>query len=59
MGNVASSEHNKVLARQIVEEMFNRGTLDIASEIFAADFVDRGMDRSLAKRMAPKFSLNS
>jgi hypothetical protein len=42
MGNVASSEHNKALVRQIVEEMFNRGNLDVAAKIFAADFVDRG-----------------
>lgn len=34
--------HNKMLVRKIVEEMFNLGKLDVAPEIFAADFIDRG-----------------
>ena len=38
----AGLEHNKLLVRKIVEEMFNKGSLDVAIEIFAPDFVDRG-----------------
>ena len=31
----------------ILEEMFNRRSLDVAAEIFAADFVDRRYDADL------------
>jgi steroid delta-isomerase-like uncharacterized protein len=54
MGNVASSEHNKALVRQIVEEMFNRGNLDVAAKIFAADFVDRGHEQVAGKKDGPE-----
>jgi steroid delta-isomerase-like uncharacterized protein len=53
MANVASTEHNKVLVRRIVEEMFNRGNLEVAPEIFAADFVDRGHERVTDKADGP------
>lgn len=42
MASVAEHEHNKQLVRKIVEEMFNAGKVEVASEIFAPDFVDRG-----------------
>ena len=45
MSDAAGLDHNKALVRKIVEEMFNRGNLEVAPEIFAADFVDRGHER--------------
>jgi hypothetical protein len=42
MLSTTGPEHNKMLVRKIVEEMFNLGKLDVAPEIFAQDFVDRG-----------------
>ena len=42
-------EHNKQLVRKIVEEMFNKGRLDVAPEIFAPSFVDRGHE-SMAEK---------
>ena len=42
MAIVTGLEHNKQLVRKIVEEMFNQGRLDVAPEIFAPEFVDRG-----------------
>jgi len=42
MADVASTDRNKALVRRIVEEMFNRGNLEVAPQIFAADFVNRG-----------------
>ena len=35
-----STEQNKELVRQLVEEMFNRGNLSLAHEFFAPDFVE-------------------
>ena len=35
-----STEENKALARRVLEEMFNKGTLDLADEVFAPDYVD-------------------
>ena len=35
-----SAEENKALARRLIEEMFNRGNLDAADEIFAPDHVN-------------------
>ena len=46
-------EHNKRLVREIVEEMFNKGNLDIAIEIFGPDFVDRGHEMMGDKRGGP------
>jgi steroid delta-isomerase-like uncharacterized protein len=54
MTNVADAEHNKALVRSIVEEMFNRGNLDVAPEIFAADFVDRGHEQAADKKDGPE-----
>ena len=36
-----STEQNKALARQMVEEIFNRGNLSRADEFLAPDFVER------------------
>jgi steroid delta-isomerase-like uncharacterized protein len=36
-----SNEHNKALARQLVEEVFNRGNLRVVDELLAPDFVER------------------
>ena len=38
----------------IVEEMFNRGSLEAVAEIFAADFVDRVTNRLPARKMVRK-----
>jgi predicted SnoaL-like aldol condensation-catalyzing enzyme len=35
-----SAEENKALARRVLEEMFNKGNLDVAEELIAADYVD-------------------
>ena len=38
---------------RIVEEMFNEGRLDVAAEIFAPDFVDRGHESMAEKDGGP------
>ncbi len=35
-----SAEENKALARRVIEEMFNKGNLDIADELIAPEYVD-------------------
>ena len=35
-----STEENKALARRVIEEMFNKGNLDVADELIAPDYVD-------------------
>ena len=35
-----SAEENKALARRVIEEMFNKGNLDVADEVLALDYVD-------------------
>ena len=35
-----SAEENKVLARRVLEDMFNKGNLDVADELLAPDYVD-------------------
>ncbi len=54
MAEVAGAERNKMLVRKIVEEMFNLGNLDVAPEIFAADFVDRGHQQVADKKDGPQ-----
>ena len=34
-----SAEENKALTRRVMEEMFNKGNLDVADELLAPDFV--------------------
>ena len=53
MTDVAGHEHNKQLVRRIVEEMFNRGNLAVAPEIFAPEFVDRGHEQVAGKADGP------
>jgi predicted ester cyclase len=35
-----TAEQNKTLLRRIPEEMFNKGNLSIAGEVFAADYIE-------------------
>jgi predicted ester cyclase len=35
-----SAEENKALARRVLEEMFNKGNLDVADELLAPNYVD-------------------
>ena len=35
-----SAVENKALARRVIEEMFNKGNLDVADELLAPDYVD-------------------
>ena len=35
-----STEENKALARRVLEEMFNKGNLDVADDLLAPDYVD-------------------
>ena len=35
-----STEENKALARSVLEEMFNKGNLDVADELLAPDYVN-------------------
>jgi steroid delta-isomerase-like uncharacterized protein len=50
----ATNEHNKELVRRIVEEMFNMGKLNVAAEIFAPEFVDRGHAQVPGKQGGPE-----
>ena len=54
MANAVEIERNKELVRKIVEEMFNRGNLNVAPEIFAAEFVDRGHEQVADKHDGPE-----
>ena len=36
-----STEQNKALVRQLVEEIFNRGNISLADKLLAPDFVER------------------
>ena len=38
--DTVSAEENKALARRVLEEMFNKGNLDLADELIAPDYVD-------------------
>jgi steroid delta-isomerase-like uncharacterized protein len=51
---VTGPEHNKELVRKIVEEMFNKGRLDVAPEIFAPNFIDRGHESMAEKAGGPE-----
>ena len=50
---VTGPEHNKQLVRNIVEEMFNKGRLDVAPEVFAPSFVDHGHESMAEKSGRP------
>src|SRR5688572_15627064 len=58
-----SAEQNKVVVRRLIEEVYNRGNLDMADELLAPDYVDHtwppgkyagreGLKRSVAKQRA-------
>jgi hypothetical protein len=53
MSTVTGPEHRKQLVRMIVEEMFNKGRLEVSPEIFAPDFVDRGHESMAEKTGGP------
>jgi hypothetical protein len=59
MSDAAGLDHNRALVRRIVDEMFNRGNLEVAREIFAVDFVDRVTSKSPTRKMGPKALPNS
>jgi len=46
-------ERNKRLVRLIVDEMFNKGRLEVAAEIFAPEFVDHGHEQFAGKSGGP------
>src|SRR5215211_3074304 len=65
-----SAEENKVVVRRLIEEVYNRGNLDIADELLAPDYVDHtwppgkyagreGLKRSVAKQRAASSDLHS
>jgi hypothetical protein len=37
---MSSAEENKALVRRFVQEVYNRGNLDVADELLATNFVD-------------------
>jgi len=51
---IVDTARNKAQVHKIVEEMFNRGNLDVAPEIFAAEFVDRGHEQVADKKDGPE-----
>ena len=54
MTQATDYEHNKKLVKRIVEEMFNNGRIDVAPEIFATEFVDRGHEQVVGKQDGPE-----
>jgi predicted ester cyclase len=64
-----SAEENKVVVRRLIEEVYNRGNLDITDELLAPDYVDHtwppgeyagreGLKRSVAKQRAASSDLH-
>src|ERR671912_369713 len=64
-----SAEENKVVVRRLIEEVYNRGNLDMAHELLAPDYVDHtwppgeyagreGLKRSVAKQRAASSDLH-
>src|ERR671913_456395 len=64
-----SAEENKVGVRRLIEEVYNRGNLDMAHELLAPDYVDHtwppgkyagreGLKRSVAKQRAASSDLH-
>ena len=63
-------KRNKVVVRRLIEEVYNRGNLDIADELLAPDYVDHtwppgkyagreGLKRSVAKQRAASSDLHT
>ncbi len=50
-----SAEESKALARRYVEEIWDKGNLDLIDELFTTDFVRHGppllRERSMARRV--------
>jgi serine phosphatase RsbU (regulator of sigma subunit)/predicted ester cyclase len=64
-----SAEENKAVVRRLIEEVYNRGNLDMADELLAPDYVDHtwppgkyagreGLKRSVAKQRAASSDLH-
>ena len=53
MGTASEYERRKNLVRSIVDDMFNAGNLQVAAEIFAPNFVDRGHETEAGKTDGP------
>ena len=54
MVDIKGYEQNKLLVHRIVDEMFNRGRLDVAAEIFAPEFIDHGHEQFTSKTGGPR-----
>jgi predicted ester cyclase len=65
-----SAEENKAVVRRLIEEVYNRGSLDMADELLAPDYVDHtwppgkyagreGLKRSVAKQRAASSDLHT
>jgi serine phosphatase RsbU (regulator of sigma subunit)/predicted ester cyclase len=66
---VTTEEQNKAVVRRLIEEVYNRGNLDMADELLAPDYVDHtwppgkyagreGLKRSVAKQRAASSDLH-
>jgi predicted ester cyclase len=66
---VSLEENNKALVRRFLEEVYNRGNLNVADQLLAADYVDHtvppgkyagreGLKRSVAKQRASSSDLH-
>jgi serine phosphatase RsbU (regulator of sigma subunit)/predicted ester cyclase len=66
---VSTEEKNKAVVRRLIEEVYNRGNLDMADELLAPDYVDHtwppgkyagreGLKRSVAKQRAASSDLH-
>jgi serine phosphatase RsbU (regulator of sigma subunit)/predicted ester cyclase len=66
---VSTEEQNKAVVRRLIEEVYNRGNLDMADELLAPDYVDHtwppgkyagreGLKRSVAKQRAASSDLH-
>jgi predicted SnoaL-like aldol condensation-catalyzing enzyme len=67
--SVSVEENNKALVRRFLDEDYNRGNLNVADELLAADYVDHtvppgkyagseGLKRSVAKQRASSSDLH-
>ena len=54
MADTTKYEQHKDLVRRIVDDMFNVGKVQVAAEIFAPDFVDRGHETQAGKTVGPE-----
>lgn len=53
MVDIKGYEDNKLLVHRIVDDMFNRGMLDAAAEIFGPEFIDHGHEQFPSKTGGP------